>query len=63
MSSTTPKAMNGTEDWPTCLNCGRLCLSDGTCLSKRCMQQRLDEALNKAPWQAKVASCGEKRAA
>jgi hypothetical protein len=31
------------EAWPTCLNCGHLTLSDGTCVNRKCLRDRLDE--------------------
>jgi hypothetical protein len=40
----TNRTTNSPE-WPACLNCGELCLSDGTCLNRRCLRERLDEAI------------------
>jgi len=48
-----------TPEWLACLNCGQLCLSDGTCLNRRCLRERLDEAirLNKMRSGAALSRC------
>jgi len=57
---TASELMNlGSDEWPTCLNCGELCLSDGTCLNRQCLRDRLDEAMHRASWQCSHAKCAK----